>query len=173
VIVGGAGLILGLLANPLRKLAVQAPTMLKKQWDEALALEHQATLALIDLIEATDQDDTARRALHLAQLKHMLGKHSFQEENTVYPVMRERGLLEEAKRLNEDHGEVKRLLYDLTKLAKSDPQWISKIRELRANLEQHMTLEEEELFPALRSTLSEDENVRLAVAMNKEGLKVA
>jgi hemerythrin-like domain-containing protein len=170
---GGAGLLLGLMANPLRKLAVQAPTMLKKDWDKALAAEHEATLALLDLIEATDEDDTARRAVHLAQLKHMLGKHSFQEENTVYAMMRERGLLEQAQSLNEEHGEVKRLLFDLTELPKGAPQWIAKVRELRADLEQHMALEENELFPALRAALSDEENAHLSVAMNKEGLKVA
>ena len=173
LVAGGAGLLLGLLANPLRKLAVQAPTMLKKKWDEALAAEHAATLAVIDLIEATDEDDTARRALHLTQLKHMLGKHSFQEENTVYAMMRERGLLEPAQTLNEEHGEIKRLLFDLTELSKSDPQWIQKVRDLRALLEEHMAEEENEHFPKLRSSLSQEENEHLSVAMNKEGLKLA
>ena len=170
---GGAGLLLGLLANPLRKLAVQAPTMLKGKWDEALAAEHKATLALIDTMEATDEKDTARRAMHLSQLKHSLSKHAFQEENTVYPMMREHGLLEPARKLNEEHGEVKRLLFDLTEMPKSDPQWIERLRELRGALETHMAEEENELFPQLRAKLSEEGNEHLSVAMNKEGLKLA
>lgn len=173
LVAGGAGLLLGLIANPLRKLAVQAPTMLNKQWDAALAAEHRATLALLDAIEATETDDAAKRTVLLAQLKHALGKHAFQEENTVYPLMRERGLLEEAQVLNEEHGEVKRLLFDLTERRRSHPQWIAKVHELRANLEAHMAEEEEELFPRLRAALSEEENAHLAVAMNKEGLKLA
>lgn len=147
--------------------------MLKKDWDKALAAEHSATLALIDVIEATDEDDTTRRAIHLAQLKHMLGKHAFQEENTVYAMMRERDLLAEAQTLNEDHGEVKRLLFDLTELPKSDPAWIDKVRELRSNLEEHMAVEENEHFPALRIAMTADENAHLSIAMNKEGLKLA
>lgn len=170
---GGAGLLLGLLANPLRKLAVQTPTMLKKKWDEALAAEHKATLALIDLMEKSGEDDTARRAMQLSQLKHSLGKHAFQEENTVYAMMRERGLLEKAQMLNEEHGEIKRLLFDLSEMPKSDPQWIDRLRELRGVLEHHMAEEENELFPQLRSALSADENEHLSMAMNKEGLKVA
>lgn len=174
ILAGGAGILLGLLANPARKLAVQGPTMLKKTaWDEALAAEHEATLALIDMIEGTTADETTRRSLHLAQLKHMLGKHSFQEENTVYAMMRQRGLLEAAKELNEDHGEVKRLLFELTEMAKDHPQWIGKIGELRSSLETHMAEEEREHFPKLRAALSVEENERLAKAMNKEGLKVA
>ncbi len=173
LLAGGAGLLLGLLANPLRKLAVQAPTMLKKRWDEALATEHKITLALLDAIAATGEDDTGKRTVLLAQLKHALGKHSFQEENTIYATMRERGLMEPAQMLNEEHGEVKRMLFDLTEMERSDPQWIAKVRELRALLEHHMAEEESELFPKLRSSLSRDENERLSVAMNKEGLKLA
>jgi iron-sulfur cluster repair protein YtfE (RIC family) len=173
LLAGGAGLLIGLLANPLRKLAVQAPTMLKKNWDDALRAEHRATIALIDAIEETETDDVAKRTVLLTQLKHALGKHALQEENAIYPKMRERGLLEPAKQLNEEHGEIKRLLFDLTELDRADPQWIAKVHELRSNLETHMAAEEEELFPQLRAALSDSENEHLAVAMNREGLKLA
>jgi hemerythrin superfamily protein len=173
LLAGGAGLLLGLLANPARKLAVQAPTLLTGAWDEALAAEHKATIAVIDLIEETGADDTARRKLHLAQLKHMIAKHSFQEENTVYAMMRQHGLLDDAKHLNEDHAQVKLLLFELTEMAKDDPRWMGKIAELRHSLEEHMAEEEAKLFPALRGALSQQQNERLAKAMNKEGLKVA
>jgi hypothetical protein len=173
LVAGGAGLLLGLLANPARKLAVQAPTMLKGAWDDALAAEHKATLAVIDLIEKTSTDNTARRSMHLAQLKHMIAKHSFEEENTVYAMMRERGLLEAAQDLNEDHGVVKQLLFDLTRMPKDDARWIDTVRTLRGALEEHMNEEENEHFPKLRAALSEQENSDLAAAMNKEGLKVA
>ena len=173
LLVGGAGLLLGLLANPARKLAVQAPTMLKGQWDEALAAEHKATLAVFDLAENTSTDDTTRRAFHLMQIKHMVGKHSLQEENAVYAMMRQRGLLSEAQHLNEDHGVVKQLLFELTMMPKDDSRWIETVRTLRGNLEKHMAEEENDLFPKLRAALSEQENAELAKAMNKEGLKLA
>ena len=172
--VGGAvGLALGLLMNPARKLAVQTPTMLKGNWAEALAAEHQATLKVLHAAENTGDDDATRRGFHLMQLKHMIGKHSFQEENTVYAMMRARGLLDPAKHLNEDHAEVKRVLFELTRMPKSDPQWLAKMGELRTMLEEHMREEETEHFPKLRGALSEDENAELAKAMNKEGLKLA
>ena len=173
LLAGGAGLLLGMLANPARKLAVQAPTMLKGAWDEALAAEHKATLAVIDLIEKTSSDDTTRRAIHLAQLKHMIGKHSFQEENTVYATMRRRGLLQEAQGLNEDHAGVKQLMFELTQMPKDDARWLQTVRTLRAELEEHMRVEETEHFPKLRGALSEQENSDLASAINTEGLKLA
>ena len=173
LLAGGAGLLLGLLANPARKLAVQAPTMLKGQWDEALAAEHKATLAVFDLLEKTSTDDTTRRSFHLMQIKHMIGKHAMQEENAVYAMMRQRGLLTEAQHLNEDHGVVKQLLFELTMMPKDDARWLETLRTLRGNLEVHMTEEENELFPKLRAALSEDENAQLTKAMNKEGVKLA
>ena len=173
MLAGGAGLLLGLLANPARKLAVQAPTMLKGAWDEALKAEHKATLALIDVIEQTDADDTVRRSVLLAQLKHMIGKHSFQDENTDYAAMRRRGLLEPAQALNEDHAGVKQLLFELTELPRDDAGWLPKVRTLRGELEKHMQLEENTHFPKLRQALSEQENTELSHAMNKEGLKLA
>ena len=173
LVAGAVGLVAGMLLNPARKLAVQGPTMLKGQWDEALAAEHKATLAVIDLMEATDTSNTGRRAFHLMQLKHMLSKHSFQEETTVYATMRGRGMIDGAKELNEEHGQIKQFLFELTELPKDDPQWLPKVRELRALLEEHMAEEERDLFPKLRSALSEEENAELSKAMNKEGLKLA
>jgi hemerythrin-like domain-containing protein len=173
VLAGGAGIVLGMLANPARKLAVQAPTMLKGRWDEALAAEHKATLAVFDLTEKTSTDDTTRRAFHLMQIKHMIGKHAMQEENAVYAMMRQRGLLSEAQHLNEDHGVVKQLLFELTMMPKDDARWLETLRTLRGNLEVHMAEEENDLFPKLRAALSEEENAELTKAMNKEGLKLA
>lgn len=170
---GFAGLTFGLLANFARKGAVQAPSILAGRWDDALAAEHRATLALLDRIQQTDTSQTTRRTIMLAQLKHALGKHAFQEENTIYAMLRLRGLEAPATGLNEDHGVVKRLLFELTELPDADPQWLEKIRELRAALEPHMRSEELDVFPRLRHELSDDENRLLTRAMHKEGLKLA
>ena len=170
---GVAGLTLGLLANFARKGVVQAPSVLAGRWDDALAAEHRAALALIDRIERTDGRQTTRRSIMLAQLKHALAKHSFQEENTVYAMLRLRGFGGPAAALNDEHGEVKRLLFELTELPHDDPLWIDKVRELRAALEPHMRTEELDVFPRLRHELSDEENRRLTLAMNKEGLKLA
>ena len=55
---GAAGLAVGLAANVARKFAVQAPTMLAGDWDEALKAEHQLTLKVFDVIEATTEKNT-------------------------------------------------------------------------------------------------------------------
>lgn len=169
----GVGLVAGLLANVARKAAVQSPTVLAGNWDEALATEHQMALKLFDALEATSERQAGRRSFLLMQLKHALGKHAFQEENTIYAMMRDKGMPEAADHLNHEHGYVKQFLFDLTEMERSDPAWLPKLKEFRTHIEQHMREEEQELFPKMRSELSEAENKHLTLQMNKEGLKLA
>ena len=167
------GLAVGLAANVARKFAVQAPTMFSGEWDHALANEHALTLKVFDAIEATTEANTAKRAVLLMNLKHMLAKHALQEENVVYPALREAGETEAADHLNNDHGYVKQYLYDLTELPKDSFAWICKVRAFRADIEKHMREEEDQVFPRLKGKLSLEKNKELTSMMNKEGLKLA
>ena len=170
---GAAGLAVGLAANVARKLAVQAPTMMAGEWDEALKAEHQLTLKVFDAIEATTEKNTTKRATLLMNLKHMLAKHAMEEENAVYPALRDAGEAEQADHLNNDHGYVKQYLYDLTMMPKDSPAWIAKVRQFRTDIEKHMQEEETDLFPRLKAKLTAEKNKALTSAMNKEGLKIA
>ena len=171
--VAAAGAVAGFAANFVRKAVVQAPTYLSGSWDEALATEHKMTLAIFDKIEATDETQVAKRGFLLMQLKHALAKHALQEENAVYAALRDAGDRETADALNNDHGYVKQYLYDLDMLPRSDAAWLPKAREFRHLIERHAGQEENEVFPRLRSKLTEEQNKTLTAVMNKEGLKIA
>lgn len=174
VAIGAAsGVVAGLLVNLVRKAAVQAPTVMAGNWDQALAAEHAAALKIFDLLEKTTQKDTGRRSFLLMQLKHAIGKHAFQEENVVYAMMRDQGLTEAADHLNHEHGYVKQYFFDLTEMAKGDAAWLPKLKEFRGLIEKHMRDEEDDLFPKLRDQLSDAQNKHITAAMNKEGLKLA
>jgi hemerythrin superfamily protein len=168
-----AGVAVGIAAMIGRKFAVQAPTMLAGNWDEALAAEHKATLKVIDALQETTTKHPTKRILLLANLKHMLSKHAFQEENVVYPALRESGKAEQADELNREHGYVKQALYELSKSVKTDEKFLSTLTQLRSDLEDHMQDEETRLFPELKAGLSAEENAKLTRSMNKEGLKLA
>ncbi|MDV3457859.1 hemerythrin domain-containing protein [Sphingomonas sp. HF-S4] len=170
-VAGGAAL--GILAMLGRKAAVQAPTALAGNWDEALVVEHQATLKVFDAIEATDEHNTLKRGMLLSHLKHALLKHAVEEENVVYPALREIGERDAADALTKEHGYVKQYLYELENIPTASPDWIAKVREFRADIEKHMQEEEMDLFPKLRSQLSDERNKALTATMNKEGFKVA
>lgn len=168
-----SGVAAGLLANIARKAAVQAPTVLAGNWDVALAAEHAAALKIFDLLEKTTDEDPGKRATLLAQLKHAVGKHAWQEENVVYTMMRDHGLTEAADHLNHEHGYVKQYFFELTELPKTDPAWLPKLAEFRALIEKHMEDEERDLFPRLRAQLSDAQNSHVTAMMNKEGLRLA
>lgn len=169
----GAGAALGVLAMLGRKAAVQAPTALAGDWVDALAAEHKAVLKVFDTIEATPETATGKRTMLLAHLKHALVKHAIEEENVIYPALRDAGRRDEADELNKEHGDVKHYLYQLEQTPKNSPEWLAIVRRFRADIEKHMTEEETDLFPALRAQLSEEKNKALKTAMNKEGFKVA
>lgn len=168
-----AGVALGVLAMLGRKVAVQAPTYFAGDWDQALAAEHKAVLAEFDALEGTSEKDVAKRAVLLAQMKHALGKHALEEENVIYPALREIGEVEGADELNQEHGYVKQYLYELENLPNGSPEFLPKLRKFRDYIESHMREEEEELFPRLKARLDEARNAHLTKAMNKEGFKLA
>lgn len=170
-VAGGAAL--GILAMFGRKAMVQAPSAFAGNWDEALVVEHQATLKVFDQIEATDEHNTVKRGMLLSHLKHALLKHAVEEENVIYPALREIGQRDAADALTKEHGYVKQYLYELENIPSASPDWIAKVREFRADIEKHMQEEEMHLFPMLRSQLSEEKNKALTLTMNKEGFKVA
>jgi hemerythrin superfamily protein len=173
IISAGIGAGLALAGALGRKFLVQAPTALAGDWDEALALEHKAALALFDALGRTDDDQKGKRRLLLIQLKHALGKHALEEENAIYPAMRDAGMKGQADQLNADHGYVKQYLYDLSDLVGDNPAFQTKLGAFRADIEKHVREEEKTLFPALKAALATRENNRLTRRMNQEGLKLA
>ena len=168
-----AGVAVGVAAMIGRKVAVQAPTALAGDWDVALAAEHAAVIKIFDALDNTTSKNTTKRAMLLAQLKHALAKHALQEENTIYPALRDSGQTEAADGLNKDHGYVKQYLYELDNCPRDSDAFLAILRRFRSDLEKHVREEEDTLFPALKAQLSPEANKKLTFAMNKEGFKLA
>jgi hemerythrin superfamily protein len=168
-----AGVAVGLMANLGRKTAVQAPTFLAGDWDDALKAEHAAVLKLFDALQATTEKNVTKRSMLLMQMKHALAKHALQEENAIYPALRDAGQKDQADHLNHDHGYVKQFLYDLENMPKDSPAFLTKVAEFRRAIEEHAGEEETTIFPALKAKLSPEKNKALTAMMNKEGFKLA
>lgn len=168
-----AGAAVGIAANFGRKFLMQLPAAAAGDWFDALKAEHEATKALFDRIEATDDSQTAMRTALLMKLKYALTKHAHEEENVIYPALRQANSAHDADALNAEHGYVKTYLYELEALAKDSPDWLARVGDFRAMLEEHIRMEEEEVFPAFRAVLSEEQNAKLTGLMNKEGFKMA
>ena len=175
IIVGAAvaGAAVGIAANMGRKLFVQFASTGGASWDEALATEHRMTLMTFDKIEATDDDQSTLRSQLLAKLKYQLTKHALEEENVIYPALRQANSAHDADALEGEHGYVKTYLYELETMPNDGAEWLARVRDFRAMIEEHMRMEEDEVFPALRRIMTDEQSSRLTSMMNKEGYKFA
>lgn len=168
-----AGAALGFAANLGRKFAVQAMSGTSGDWFEAIKTEHRLAMAIFDKIEATRDDQTTQRMLLLTKLKYALGKHAIEEEDVIYPALRDAAQKQAADKLNHDHGYIKTYLYELLNMPKDSPAWIAKVREFRALVEEHVREEEDEIFPSFRAQMSDEQNAKLTTLLNKEGFSHA
>ncbi len=168
-----AGVAVGIAANFGRKFAMQAMSGASGDWFEALKTEHRMALAVFDKIEATRDDQTMQRMMLLTKLKNALTKHTIEEEDVIYPALRDAGRKDAADKLNHDHGYVKTYLYELLNMPKDSPAWIAKVREFRALVEEHVREEEDEIFPSFRNGMSKEQNAKLTTLLNKEGFSYA
>jgi hemerythrin superfamily protein len=163
-----------ILANPARKLALQGAEALgTKDWLDALTLEHRAVSKMFDALLETNEEQTGKRKAGLAAIDHALTKHSLQEELVIYPALR-RVDEDQAQSLFQDHFEVKTFLSQLSfDIKPSDPAWLTRLREFKQTLDEHIREEENEIFPSFRGRMSEEENLLLTRHMHMQGLKVA
>ena len=168
-----AGAAVGRAANCGRKCLIQGRGSAAGDWADVLTAEHQAALAIFDKIEATDDDQTTTRSHLLMKLKYALTKHAHQEESVIYPALREANSAHDADALNAEHGYVKTYLYELETMPIDSAEWLARVRDFRSMIKEHMRMEEDEVFPKFRNSLSEEQNSKLTAMMNKEGFKLA
>ena len=168
-----AGAAVGIAANVGRKLFVQMSSGATGDWVDAHKAEHRLALGIFDKILATTDSQTMTRTHLFGKLKHALEKHAVEEENVIYPALRQANLAHDADTLNSEHGYVKTYLYELETLSKDSPEWLARLRDFRSMIEEHMKMEENQVFPAFQRSLSDKQNAKLAAMMNKEGVRHA
>ena len=171
VALGGAAL--AIAANMGRKFLTQAMSSSKGNWADSLAAEHEVVLKIFDKMLATDDSQTVQRKMLLMKLGYALDKHAYAEEHVVYPALREANERADAEGLETEHGEVKEFLYRLQHMEYDAPEWIDTVREFRASVEAHAKMEEEQVFPRLRSEIDEELDARITREVNKAGFMMA
>ena len=169
--IGGAAL--AIAANLGRKMMSQAFVSGRGDWAESLAQEHDAVLELFDRMLETEDSQTTKRKMLLMKLGYALDKHAYAEEHVVYPALREANETTDAEELETEHGQVKEFLYRLNHFAADDPAWLDTVREFRAAVEAHAKMEEEEVFPRLRSEIDDELDARLTKEVKKAEFMMA
>ena len=167
------GMAIGLAANFGRKAIMQGLASAAGDWDEMLAAEHDATLALFDKMLATDETQTFKRRMLLTKLCYSIDKHAYEEEMVIYPALREANEAADADHLEHDHGQIKTFIYELGQMPTDAPNWLEKVREFRQLVSAHAQMEEKEVFPRFKQGLDEDQNARITGLVNRDGFWMA
>ncbi len=168
-----AGVAIGVAANFGRKALMQGMEAATGDWDEMLAAEHDMALAIFDKMLATDESQTFKRKMLLMKLTHALDKHSHQEEMVVYPALREANEAVSADQLEGEHGYIKTFIYELNEIGPEARNWLEKVREFRELVARHAHMEEEEVFPPFKNSMSEEQNARITSLVNRDGFWMA
>ncbi|HMI40213.1 MAG TPA: hemerythrin domain-containing protein [Sphingomicrobium sp.] len=169
--IGGAAF--AIAANLGRKFFIQSMSAKAGDWDEMLAADHEAALAIFDKMLGTDPSQAIKRTMLLRKLGHALDKHTHEEENVVYPALRQADDRYDADLLEGEHGYVKTYLYELDQMGTDAPNWLEKVRQFRGVVEKHARMEEEEVFPRLKSEMTEEQNAKITRLVNKDGFMMA
>ena len=168
-----AGAAIGFAANYGRKFLMQGLEAAAGDWDEILAAEHEIALGIFDKMLETDETQTWKRSMLLMKLTHALDKHAHQEEMVVYPALREANLAHDADALEGEHGYIKTFIYELKNMGPEAPNWLEKVREFRALVSKHAHLEEEEVFPAFKKNMTDEQNAKVTGLVNADGFWMA
>jgi hemerythrin superfamily protein len=168
-----AGVAIGFAANFGRKALMQGMEAAVGDWDEILAAEHDMALAIFDKMLATDETQTFKRKMLLMKLTHALDKHAHQEEMVVYPALREANEAVSADQLEGEHGYIKTFIYELNQMGPQSGTWLEKVREFRGLVSRHAHMEEEEVFPAFKNALDEQQNAKITSLVNRDGFWMA
>ena len=168
-----AGAAIGFAANFGRKFLMQGMSGMAGDWDEVLAAEHDAAMAIFDKMLATDAGQTFKRGMLLTKLAHALDKHAHEEEMVVYPALREANEAHDADLLEGEHGYIKTFIYELNQMGADAPNWLEKVREFRDLVRKHAHMEEEQVFPRFKERMSEEQNARITNLVNRDGFWMA
>jgi hemerythrin superfamily protein len=170
---GLAGAAIGFAANYGRKALMQGMEAAAGDWDEILTAEHEMALSIFDKMLETDETQTFKRKMLLVKLTHALDKHAHAEEMIVYPALREANEAGDADRLENEHGYIKTYLYELSQIGPEASNWLEKVREFRAEVAEHATFEEQEVFPRFKREMDEEQNDNITALVNKDGFWMA
>ena len=168
-----AGAAIGFAANYGRKFLMQGLEAAAGDWDQILAAEHEVSLGIFDKMLETDDTQTWKRSMLLMKLTHALDKHAHQEEMVVYPALREANMAVNADELEGEHGYIKTFIYELKNMGPEAPNWLEKVREFRALVSKHAHMEEEEVFPSFKQSMTDEQNAKVTGLVNADGFWMA
>jgi hemerythrin superfamily protein len=126
---------------------------------EMLISDHDKVMKLFDDFDADNSKEIAEKIFREIEI------HAQLEEQIFYPAVEsiDNELISESLA---DHNMVKDMIEELRGMDITDEEFPARFEELRASIEDHVAVEETELFPEVESNLSKDLD-RLGLEMQK------
>jgi len=128
---------------------------------ELIKAAHRKVETIFSEIEKTN--GSKKLDQYFNQLYKELNVHAQTEELTLYPAMRDHDDIKElVNEAEEEHTEVKVLLEQMKSLDVTSSEFKEKISTLKEAVKQHVQEEENEVFPKVRKSMSDEELKQLA-----------
>lgn len=131
---------------------------------ETLKQQHRLVEQLFDQFEQAESVDARRDTFN--QIADALAVHATIEEKHFYPTVKqpetEKLLVESV----EDHLVVKRGIAELLQMDPADAGFGAKVKELREDVDEHVSAEEAELFPMVERSFDQAALEQLGTVMD-------
>lgn len=130
---------------------------------QMLIQDHREVDNLFEKIEKSGENAKKTRQQLFDKLRQELELHTQVEEKIVYPDFQKhagvKGFIGEAL---EEHSEVKQMLRAIGRMEPGAADWSARIAELKKAVTHHVHEEEQQVFPAARKEIGQDEESDLA-----------
>jgi hemerythrin-like domain-containing protein len=134
--------------------------------------DHRAVMAALDRICEADIDFATARSGFLV-MKSLLESHSLAEERVLYARLKQNDAAKQSVlRAGADHEMVSRTLEDMSDLGMTQKQWMSLANTLRKLLQEHVAIEESEIFELAKSQFEEKALNEMGSEMHFEKARV-
>jgi hemerythrin-like domain-containing protein len=125
--------------------------------------DHDKVKSLFEQLEATGEDEESRRERLFSTLFRELDLHAEAEERYFYSRLKNNDDTREIVLESlAEHKTAKRLLAELDAMDKGTPEWTGKCRTLAEEIERHVEVEEQELFPLAQKVIGDEEAAGIA-----------
>ncbi|MYM68424.1 hemerythrin domain-containing protein [Pseudoduganella sp. FT55W] len=156
------------------KIPKPIPTETQPQDAIALLIEdHEEVKAMFEQFEGlSDRANVSKRKLAL-QICEALTKHAMIEEEIFYPAVRE--VIKDEDLMDEavvEHASAKDLIAQIQTMEPTDDLFDAKVKVLSEMIEHHVEEEEGEMFPKVRKTKLDLEELGEAMAVRKESIEL-
>jgi DNA phosphorothioation-dependent restriction protein DptG len=122
--------------------------------------EHAEVSTLMKRVAAGEEPDI--RAKLFPKIHSELMSHAKAEEKEFYPILRKHAALKELiDQSEEEHEEVEQLLGELTTCDPAQDDWGDLFEELMTSVEEHVELEEKELFVRAQDIIDDEQSKKM------------